>query len=69
MKKVGGGAIVNISSTAGTVAVVGAPSVAYVGSKFASRGVTKQPCGLSWPWFLRRSAGRGRSGGRRGRCR
>jgi 3alpha(or 20beta)-hydroxysteroid dehydrogenase len=42
MKQAGGGAIVNISSTAGMVAVVGAPSVAYVGSKFASRGVTKQ---------------------------
>lgn len=42
MKKAGGGAIINISSTAGMVAVVGAPSVAYVGSKFASRGVTKQ---------------------------
>lgn len=42
MKKVGGGSIVNISSTAGMVAVVGAPSVGYVGSKFASRGVTKQ---------------------------
>lgn len=42
MKQAGGGSIVNISSTAGMVAVVGAPSVAYVGSKFASRGVTKQ---------------------------
>lgn len=42
MKKVGGGAIVNISSTAGMVSVIGAPSIAYVGSKFASRGMTKQ---------------------------
>jgi 3alpha(or 20beta)-hydroxysteroid dehydrogenase len=42
MQRAGGGSIVNISSTAGMVAVVGAPSVAYVGSKFASRGVTKQ---------------------------
>lgn len=42
MQKAGGGSIVNISSTAGMVAVVGAPSVGYVGSKFASRGVTKQ---------------------------
>jgi 3alpha(or 20beta)-hydroxysteroid dehydrogenase len=33
---------VNISSTAGMVSVVGAPSLAYVGSKFASRGMTKQ---------------------------
>ncbi len=42
MRRAGGGSIVNISSTAGMVAVVGAPSVAYVGSKFASRGMTKQ---------------------------
>ncbi|PZF09983.1 3-alpha-hydroxysteroid dehydrogenase [Curtobacterium sp. MCPF17_011] len=42
MKKAGGGAIVNISSTAGMVSIVGAPSLAYVGSKFASRGMTKQ---------------------------
>lgn len=41
MQKAGGGAIVNISSTAGMVSVVGAPNVAYVGSKFASRGMTK----------------------------
>jgi len=42
MQQAGGGSIVNISSTAGMVAVVGAPSVGYVGSKIASRGVTKQ---------------------------
>jgi 3alpha(or 20beta)-hydroxysteroid dehydrogenase len=42
MKKAGGGSIVNISSTAGMVSIVGAPSLAYVGSKFASRGMTKQ---------------------------
>jgi 3alpha(or 20beta)-hydroxysteroid dehydrogenase len=42
MQKAGGGTIVNISSTAGMVSVVGAPSLAYVGSKFASRGMTKQ---------------------------
>lgn len=42
MKRAGGGAIVNISSTAGMVSVVGAPSLAYVASKFASRGMTKQ---------------------------
>ena len=42
MRKVGGGAIVNISSTAGMVAIVGAPNIGYVGSKFASRGMTKQ---------------------------
>lgn len=41
MQKAGGGSIVNISSTAGMVSVVGAPNVAYVGSKFASRGMTK----------------------------
>ncbi|MFQ1000906.1 SDR family NAD(P)-dependent oxidoreductase [Modestobacter sp. SSW1-42] len=42
MRKAGGGAIVNISSTAGMVSIVGAPNVGYVGSKFASRGMTKQ---------------------------
>ncbi|TQC47834.1 glucose 1-dehydrogenase [Rhodococcus sp. WS4] len=41
MQKAGGGAIVNISSTAGMVSVVGSPNIAYVGSKFASRGMTK----------------------------
>ncbi|WP_017605813.1 glucose 1-dehydrogenase [Nocardiopsis alkaliphila] len=41
MRKAGGGAIVNISSTAGLVSIVGAPNIAYVGSKFASRGMTK----------------------------
>jgi 3alpha(or 20beta)-hydroxysteroid dehydrogenase len=42
MQKAGGGSIVNISSIAGLVSIVGAPSLAYVGSKFASRGMTKQ---------------------------
>ena len=37
-----GGSIVNISSVAGLVAIVGAPSLAYVASKFAVRGMTKQ---------------------------
>jgi 3alpha(or 20beta)-hydroxysteroid dehydrogenase len=37
----GGGSIVNISSIAGLVAVVGCPQLAYVGSKFAVRGMTK----------------------------
>ncbi|MFW2830351.1 SDR family NAD(P)-dependent oxidoreductase [Sphingomonas sp. ID0503] len=37
----GGGSIVNISSIAGLVANYGAPSVAYVSSKFAVRGLTK----------------------------
>ncbi len=41
MQKAGGGAIVNISSTAGMLSVVGSPNLAYVGSKFASRGMTK----------------------------
>ena len=36
------GSIVNISSTAGLVAVYGAPNLAYVASKFAVRGMTKQ---------------------------
>jgi 3alpha(or 20beta)-hydroxysteroid dehydrogenase len=42
MRQAGGGTIVNISSTAGMVSIVGAPNLAYVGSKFASRGMTKQ---------------------------
>lgn len=42
MKRAGGGSIVNISSVAGMVAIVGAPNLAYTGSKFASRGMTKQ---------------------------
>lgn len=41
MKKAGGGSIVNISSIAGIVSIVGSPNLAYVGSKFASRGMTK----------------------------
>lgn len=42
MLKQGGGSIVNISSIAGVVAIVGAPSLAYVASKFAVRGMSKQ---------------------------
>jgi 3alpha(or 20beta)-hydroxysteroid dehydrogenase len=42
MIKGGGGNIVNISSTAGMLVVAGAPSIAYVGSKYASRGMTKE---------------------------
>jgi len=38
----GGGSIVNISSIAGIVAIYGAPNLAYVASKFAVRGMTKQ---------------------------
>jgi 3alpha(or 20beta)-hydroxysteroid dehydrogenase len=42
MIKVNGGSIVNISSIAGLVAIYGAPNLAYVASKFAVRGMTKQ---------------------------
>ena len=38
----GGGSIVNISSIAGMIACIGSPNLAYVGSKFAVRGMTKQ---------------------------
>lgn len=36
------GSIINISSIAGIVAIYGAPNLAYVASKFAVRGMTKQ---------------------------
>lgn len=42
MLAAGGGSIVNISSISGIVAIVGSPNLAYVGSKFAVRGMTKQ---------------------------
>jgi 3alpha(or 20beta)-hydroxysteroid dehydrogenase len=41
MLRAGSGSIVNISSIAGIVANYGFPSLAYVASKFASRGMTK----------------------------
>jgi 3alpha(or 20beta)-hydroxysteroid dehydrogenase len=41
MLKAGGGSIVNVSSIAGLVVIVGTPNLAYVTSKFASRGMTK----------------------------
>ena len=41
MLKAGKGSIVNISSIAGMVANYGFPSIAYVASKFAVRGMTK----------------------------
>lgn len=41
MIEAGIGSIVNISSTAGMTAVYGFPSLAYVASKFAVRGMTK----------------------------
>lgn len=41
MQKAGIGSIVNISSIAGIVAIYGYPSLAYVSSKFAVRGMTK----------------------------
>jgi 3alpha(or 20beta)-hydroxysteroid dehydrogenase len=41
MLKAGIGSIVNISSAAGIAAIYGFPSIAYVASKFAVRGMTK----------------------------
>ena len=38
----GGGSIVNISSISGMLANLGTPNLAYAGSKFAVRGMTKQ---------------------------
>lgn len=42
MLKAGGGSIINVSSVAGLVAIIGSPNPAYVASKFAVRGMTKQ---------------------------
>lgn len=42
MLRAGRGSIVNVSSVSGLVANYGAPSVAYVASKFAVRGMSKQ---------------------------
>ena len=42
MLKAGIGSIVNISSVAGMVAIYGCPNLAYIASKFAVRGMTKQ---------------------------
>ncbi len=42
MLAAGGGSIINISSTSGMIASVGTPNLAYAGSKFAVRGMTKQ---------------------------
>ncbi len=53
MIKAGGGAIVNISSIAGMIACTGAPNLAYVGSKFAVRGMTKQVASEYGPQNIR----------------
>jgi 3alpha(or 20beta)-hydroxysteroid dehydrogenase len=42
MIKAGGGAIINVSSISGIVAIYGTTNVAYAASKFAVRGITKQ---------------------------
>ena len=42
MLRAGVGSIINVSSIAGVVAIYGAPNIAYVASKFAVRGMTKQ---------------------------
>ena len=42
MVALGGGSIINISSISGMLANLGTPNLAYSGSKFAVRGMTKQ---------------------------
>lgn len=42
MIRAGGGAIVNVSSISGMVAIYGTPNVAYAATKFGVRGLTKQ---------------------------
>lgn len=53
MRVAGGGSIVNVSSVAGIVSIVGAPNIAYVGSKFAVRGMTKHVAVQSGPEGIR----------------
>jgi 3alpha(or 20beta)-hydroxysteroid dehydrogenase len=53
MIKAGGGSIINISSIAGMLACMGAPNLAYVGSKFAVRGMTKQVASEYGPQNIR----------------
>ncbi len=80
MKKAGGGSIVNVSSTAGMVSIVGVPNVACGGGKFASRGMTRQvaiQCGpdntrvnSAHPGYLKTPVtGRGHRRDRRWHCR
>ncbi|MFA7554241.1 MAG: glucose 1-dehydrogenase [Spongiibacteraceae bacterium] len=42
MERAGVGSVINVSSIAGIIAAYGAPNIAYVASKFAVRGMTKQ---------------------------
>lgn len=53
MLKAGHGSIVNISSIAGIGANYGFPSIAYVGSKFAVRGMTKATAIEYGPYNIR----------------
>jgi 3alpha(or 20beta)-hydroxysteroid dehydrogenase len=53
MLEAGGGSIVNISSVAGIVAIYGSPNLAYVASKFAVRGMTKQVAVEYGEWNIR----------------
>jgi 3alpha(or 20beta)-hydroxysteroid dehydrogenase len=53
MLKAGGGSIVNISSIAGMIAEAGSPNIAYVGSKFAVRGMTKMVAAEYGPHNIR----------------
>lgn len=53
MLKAKGGSIINVSSIAGMISEAGSPNIAYSGSKFAVRGMTKMICAEYGPYNIR----------------